>query len=560
VEKEGLNARVKQKAAAEKKLHTVAVVLILALLYFVTGKLSLDLLLGHNIVNLGVFAPEGIALAFALYFGRKVWPGIFMGQLLLALVNGIALLPALEISAINATEALIAIALFERFHLDRAVKSFRDMIGLVMLIVFVLQPFSSLFSNFALLLHGQIESSQFGHSLFSWWFGNVMGQLLFAPFLLQLFLHYRKMRMGEYLLYGLGFALFLYMLEIKVAITNPFLLLSFTIPVLVFVVSYRGKLYGMLLSVVVATVSSYSVYKATGAFYFGGESENIINYNLFVLAHIMTVLVTGILFEERQQYEEGLHLLIEEEVEKNRAQQLFMLQQNRLAQMGEMINMIAHQWRQPLNHLSLLNQTLLYQYKKGKLDGEKMEGFVEKSAKTITQMSATIDDFRNFFRPDKHKVTFCINDVIDHVLEITAPLVTHYGIAVDVESPVPCYTYGFPNELGQGIMNILYNAKDALNERDISGKRIIISLHDEEERVSLSICDNAGGIPDEVFEHIFDPYFSTKENKNGTGLGLYISKIIVEDHMNGTLRVSNHNGTGACFTIILPAAKRAETA
>jgi signal transduction histidine kinase len=529
-------------------IKNILLTLGIAFLYFETGKLSLDLLLGHNIVNLGVFAPEGLALAFALYFGRRVWFGIFIGQFLLAYYNNVNIFSSLEISAINATEVLIGIALFSRFKLDKELKTFRDILGLILIIVFVLQVFSAFLSNLSLLLHGQIVQEQFLHSTFSWWFGNVMGQLLFTPFLLLLLVYFRQINFKEYLLYGFAFGLFLYILEIRIAITNPLMLLSLTIPVLVMAVAYRGKLYGALMSVVAATVSSYSVYMATGAFYFGEKTDNIINYNFFVLAHIATVFVAGVLFEERKKYEKKLQQSIKQEISKNKKQQLLMLHQNRLAQMGEMINMIAHQWRQPLNHLSLVNQTLYYQYKKHELNDEKVEDFKEKSNKTIRQMSSTIDDFRNFFRPEKEKTDFCVNDVVRHVLDITVPMLKHNSIEVAFRYDQECYSYGFPNELGQGILNIVNNAQDALNEKGTDEKKIEIILHHQENRLVLSICDNAGGIEEGVIDKIFDPYFSTKSNKNGTGLGLYISKIIIEEHMKGRLLVSNkHNG--ACFKI-----------
>jgi signal transduction histidine kinase len=535
-------------------IDNILLTFIISFLYFGTGKLSLDLLSGHNIVNLGVFAPEGLALAFALYFGKRVWFGIFAGQFLLAIYNDINIFSSLEISTINATEALIGIALFQRFKLDRELKTFRDIFGLAIIIVFVLQVFSSLLSNLSLLLHGQIAQDQFLHSLFSWWFGNVMGQLLFTPFMLLLLVYFKKIDIKEYLFYGIAFGTFLYFLEIVVAITNPFLLLSLTIPVLVVAISYRGKLYGTLMSVVAATISSYSVYRATGAFYFGDETENIINYNLFVLAHIATVFVTGVLFEERKKDEKKLQMMIKKEVSRNKEQQLLMLQQNRLAQMGEMINMIAHQWRQPLNHLSLINQTLYYQYTRQTLNDEKVESFREKSNKAILQMSSTIDDFRNFFRPDKEKTVFCVNDVIDYALDIAAPMFNHNNIEVIFHNHELCYAHGFPNELGQSILNIAYNAQDALNEKEVADKQIELSLSCREETVVLSIQDNAGGIPETIINKIFDPYFSTKSSKNGTGLGLYISKIIIEEHMEGSLLVSNRKN-GACFKIYLAAAE-----
>ena len=526
----------------------------IAFIYFYAGKLSLDLLSGHNIVNLGVFASEGLALAFALYYGKRVWFGIFIGQFLLAYTNDINIFSTFEISFINASEALIGIVLFHKFKLNKRLETFRDVIGLILIIVFVLQIFSSVLSNLSLLLHGQLIQDQLVYSIFSWWFGNIMGQLLFTPFLLLLLIHFKQLDLKEYLLYGVVFALFLYFLEIVLAINNPFLLLSLTLPVVVLAISHKGKLYGTLINVIVAIISSYSVYIGTGAFYFGDKTDNIINYNFFVLAHIATVFVTGILFEERKKLEASLHLSIKKEVNKNKKQQLLMLQQNRLAQMGEMISMIAHQWRQPLNHLSLINQTLYHQYINHKLNDEKVEAFKKKSNITIQQMSSTIDDFRNFFSPEKSKTIFCVNDVITHVLDIVSPMLKHKFIKVIFKNEAEYYAYGFPNELGQSILNIVYNAQDALNEKEITDKYIEILLFRNADTIILSIHDNAGGVPEEIIEKVFNPYFSTKSNKNGTGLGLYISKIIIEEHMNGKLLISNKKN-GACFKIYLPTSK-----
>jgi signal transduction histidine kinase len=531
-------------------MKNILLIFVIAFLYYATGDLSLNLLSGHNIVNLGVFAPEGLALAFALYFGRPALFGIFLGQFMLAYFNGINIYSTFAISLINATEAIIGIALFEKFKLNKQLETFRDIIGFVLIVVFVLQVFSSVLANLSLLLYGQIESSGFFYSTFSWWFGNVMGQLLFTPFLLLLLLHYKTLNIKEYLLYGISFTILLYFLEIVLAISNPFLLLSLTIPVLVLAVAYRGKLYGSFLSVIAAMVSSYSVYLGTGAFYFADKTDNIINYNLFVLAHIATVFITGVLFDERKRYEKKLHSMIEKELVKNKKQQLLMLHQNRLAQMGEMINMIAHQWRQPLNHLSLINQTIYYQYKNNKLDEQKVENFKRKSDITINQMSSTIDDFRNFFSSEKIKKVFLVNDVINHVLDIISPMLKDKNIEVSFKSSGKYYSYGFPNELGQSVLNIVYNAKDALNEKEIKSKFIQINLLEKSEKIIISIEDNAGGISEDIINNIFDPYFSTKTSKNGTGLGLYIAKIIVEEHMGGELLVSNKN-EGAYFEIYL---------
>lgn len=258
--------------------------------------------------------------------------------------------------------------------------------------------------------------------------------------------------------------------------------------------------------------------------------------------------------EKLSQLNTSLENRVKKEVEKNKKQQLLMLQQSRLAQMGEVINMIAHQWRQPLNHLSLINQTLYHQYTKQKLTDENVEHFRKKSNDTIQQMSSTIDDFRNFFKPEKKKVNFCINDAIRHALEVSAPMLKDNSIEVIFHEKEPYYVYGFSNELAQSILNILYNAQDTLLGKETEDKHIDIFLVQEEKYTLLSIQDNAGGIPEEIIEHIFDPYFSTKGEKQGTGLGLYISKIIVEEHMNGKLTVLNKE-KGACFNISLPSLK-----
>lgn len=243
---------------------------------------------------------------------------------------------------------------------------------------------------------------------------------------------------------------------------------------------------------------------------------------------------------------------VAEEVARNREKDRMMFYQNRLAQMGEMISMIAHQWRQPLNNLSILTQSLIRHYRQGRLDDEKILTFEKRSNTLIRQMSRTIDDFRNFFRPDKKKVPFILGDVLRQVREIVAPVLEKDSILLHVKCPPKIVEIiGYPNELGQVILNLVNNAKDAFKDRNIKEKRIELKIDETEDSVRLIVEDNAGGIPPEYLDKIFDPYFSTKSAKNGTGLGLYISRQIVEEHMGGRLRVSNTD-IGARFEMIFP--------
>jgi len=534
-----------------KNLETLGLVVLLAFLYFITGIFSLELLNGVNIVNLGIFAPEGIALAFALYFGKRVIPGIFIGQFILAYSNDVNIFAIFEISLINSLEAFLAIILFSKFKINNKLEHLRDVLALIIMIVFVLQTFSAFFGSMALLAHTPLVFSQLKDTLFSWWFGNLMAQILITPFLLLFFTHYKKIDFFNYFLYALVYGL--YSCSLELFIGNPFLLLALNIPIIIYISEYKGIIYGALMSVILALVTSCSIYVGINIFQSNSMSENIINYNLFVLVHAVIILVVGILFEEKKAYENGLEEKIESEVNKNKEQQLMMLQQSRLAQMGEMISMIAHQWRQPLNNLSLVNQLLISKYKKGKLNDDNVDYFKVNSKKQIELMSTTIDDFRDFFKTEKLKKEFNVLETIENILEITKPIYANSAVRIelDVDGDKNYKTVGFPNALAQAILNIINNAKDALNEhKNDADKEIIISLYKQDSEIIIEILDNAGGIATDIIDNIFDPYFSTKQEKNGTGLGLYMSKMIIEEQLDAKLEVCNEL-YGAKFTIYL---------
>ena len=230
---------------------------------------------------------------------------------------------------------------------------------------------------------------------------------------------------------------------------------------------------------------------------------------------------------------------IVKEVNKNKEQQLLMLHQSRHAQMGEMISMIAHQWRQPLNILSLILQNILFKYQNNKLDENKLEEFINKGDNQIETMSKTIDDFRYFFKPNKSKVEFIVNDILNQVLEILKPLLLDNNIKTIIKFQENVKIIGYPNEFAQALINIITNSKDALVENNIIEKEIIISLSQSSKKTTVGVLDNAGGIDKSIIANIFKPYFSTKSEKNGTGLGLYMSKLIIEDEMKGRIKVIN---------------------
>jgi len=227
-----------------------------------------------------------------------------------------------------------------------------------------------------------------------------------------------------------------------------------------------------------------------------------------------------------------------------------LFQKAKMADMGEMIANIAHQWRQPL----ALNNTLLSILKEKNtqkiLQSEELEKKLQEMESNIQYMSKTIDDFMHFYHPKKEKTIFLISDVVQHALEITMPMLNKSNILIEFRNESKDTVEGYMNEYMQVVIAILHNAKDTLLHRKIMDPHIQLTLFKSKGEVILEINDNAGGISEEDIHRIFDPYFTTKHKSLGTGLGLYISKMIIEKNMDGTLSVSNTD-KGACFKIAM---------
>ena len=252
-----------------------------------------------------------------------------------------------------------------------------------------------------------------------------------------------------------------------------------------------------------------------------------------------------------EQYQSELETRVKEEIEKRRKQEMMLMHQSRLAGMGEMIGNIAHQWRQPLNTLSLVLVDMKNRYIFQTLDDDYMDEATERANILIQKMSSTIDDFSNFFQPDKERKLFGLSDLIKESRQLIEALFKHHKIDVKEELEEGIIIDGYKNELSQVIINILNNAKDALVEGRVASPAITIKSYVKDNDACIRITDNAGGIPQHAMEKIFDPYYTTKEQGKGTGIGLYMSKIIIVKHMKGDISAANTSG-GAEFTIRIP--------
>ncbi|WP_224961915.1 sensor histidine kinase [Geomonas subterranea] len=235
-------------------------------------------------------------------------------------------------------------------------------------------------------------------------------------------------------------------------------------------------------------------------------------------------------------------------MEEVRRQEHLLTQQSRQAALGEMVGNIAHQWRQPLNALGLLVQQPLLFHELGELDHEFLEENKSKSMALVQHMSQTIDDFRNFFRPDKEKRRFKVCDEVAKVLSLVDGSLQSLGVTLDVQQDGDPAIEGYPNEFAQVLLNILVNARDAIAEREVVFPKVLVRIAEQEGKAVVTVTDNAGGIPEEIMDKIFDPYFTTKGPQSGTGVGLFMSKTIIEKNMGGMLTACNVAG-GAQFRI-----------
>jgi len=284
-------------------------------------------------------------------------------------------------------------------------------------------------------------------------------------------------------------------------------------------------------------------------------------YHLFVLFLTATIsIVSGYLMEKRERslYAANYN---QEELNKELVQkENIMHQQARLAQMGELISMIAHQWRQPISAISSCSNNMklkillenydlnnederkeLYSYFNEKLDS--IDSFVK-------SLSTTINDFRNFYKPNTKKTISNITGPIRNAISIMEHSLNTNNIQLKEQFEYKGEIEIHESELMQVVLNILKNAQDNFLETQATKPEIVISTLNIDNGVVIEIYNNGGAIPEEIIERIFDPYFSTKNEKNGTGLGLYMSKIIVEEHHNGKLEVNNLDG-GVVFSITL---------
>ena len=262
--------------------------------------------------------------------------------------------------------------------------------------------------------------------------------------------------------------------------------------------------------------------------------------------------------QELDTFNKTLHKKVKEEVNKQREKENLLIQQSKLAALGEMIGNIAHQWRQPISAVSAIMMNIKWTAISQGVDKDFLDDRMKEANEQLKYMSQTIDDFRTFFKPGKEKEYFDLKDEVKKAYKILKASLENDNINLQIYNNKQIQAFGYASEFSQVVLNIISNAKYVLLERNINNPKIEIYLSNNETNIFCEIKDNAGGIEDKYINRIFEPYFTTKEH-HGTGIGLYISKEIIEKHMKGTLQVTNTK-EGASFIISMPSIKKEDNA
>lgn len=239
------------------------------------------------------------------------------------------------------------------------------------------------------------------------------------------------------------------------------------------------------------------------------------------------------------------------EMKKSREKDFILMRQSKFAALGEMIANITHQWKQPLNSMGILTQSLEQKCKNGDIDYEKVKELTQKQLQLLESMDRTMQDFANFFKPDKQRNTFLLSEALHAAISIIEPSLKQIDTELQIDTKDDCKCIVYKNELIQAILNLLQNSRDAMESRPTKTIKATTSCRNE--MAIITIEDTGGGVDKNVIDKVFEPYFTTKDS--GTGIGLYMTRMIVEDSLNGSITVSNTE-QGAKFVIMFPTNKR----
>ncbi len=525
-------------------------VALMALAYFVSGQLVFSAnteTLDNNIVTLVIFIPEGIALAAVILYGRRLWPGIFLGQWLLALSAGIPMLPALGVSMVNSIEAFMGATLFNNLGFRKDLRHIRDVLGLLGLIIFVLQPFSAIFGNLVLYAAEIVSLREYGSSLLSWWFGNSIAQMLFTPTLLLIHANHSKINLLELVaVLLLSLALNFLLLDIF-AINSLAILLSLVLPMVILLAAYKSVACAAMAATVTALATVYATHWGIGAFSSKDATKNIIDLNFYILLQIFLALVMGTLFQEKRRNEKLLR-------EKNEALK------NSLVLQAQVERIVQHDLKTPLNGLIHVPSLIMEDEPGLSSESVRLLKRCEESAyKMLEMINRSLDLYK--METGNYRLQPQTIDLIPLLKRVlidcrVAPDATAASLLITLEG------HSLSNEdkllvRGEELLcyslfsNLVRNAKEA-SPADES-PHIVLNRCNEEHMGVVTII-NKGEVPAEVRPCFFDKLVTSGKH-SGLGLGTYSARLCTEAQ-GGSIVLNPPLAGKTSVTVKLPAPRR----
>lgn len=313
-------------------------------------------------------------------------------------------------------------------------------------------------------------------------------------------------------------------------------------------ISYRNRLFfllvffGILISILASTITYYIMLES-----YDIESFNLTFLEIYGYVLLFNLLIIPIHFSIALIISKAYYKLLSH----HKRHETIMIQQSKMAAIGEMISFIAHQWRQPLNRLASILMRVRIDVDQKVFDRGSFLKNLEEQEHLLEHLSETIESFRNFYKPSEPNTSFSPNEAIEHVLELISPTLKEYGISLEYTKCSDLILKGRQNELMHVLLTIINNATYIFSERKIKDPKISITTSLNNKDFFITIQDNGGGISVKPIKKIFEPYFSKNRNNKSSGMGLYISKLIIEDHFDGTLKVDNLDN-GALFIVSIP--------
>ncbi|PUE66151.1 sensor histidine kinase [Arcobacter caeni] len=262
--------------------------------------------------------------------------------------------------------------------------------------------------------------------------------------------------------------------------------------------------------------------------------------------------------KEQRELTESLENKLLLEIQSKEKKEILLVHQSRLAGIGKVAINSVQACEETVNSVNFLLQNINDEYKRININNNFIDKTMDQLNRIISEMQIKNEELKNFIKPNEVKKEFFLDEIVMESLEMLEDTFMNHNIKIDYNFSKSINLYGFPNEINQVIFNILHNAKEALIEKNIASKKVFISIKKDKDFAYVSIVDNAGGVPEALLGNIFEPYFTTKKYKKSSGLGLFLSKIIIEENMQGKLEFENAS-EGAKFVITLPISKENES-